>query len=127
MIVVLLIVLGLCFGSFVNALVWRLHEHRNFVNERSECTHCHHVLAPKDLVPVVSWLLLRGKCRYCRKPIQDTPVAELLVPALWVVSYVYWPHALYSSLGLFTFVAWLLFVVGFVALAIYDFKWFLLP
>lgn len=126
MIVLLLVLVGLALGSFVNALVWRLHEGRDWVRERSECTHCHHPLAAKDLIPIVSWLLLRGKCRYCGKIIQDTPLPELAVPALFVLSYYFWPAAL-TGRGLFDFIVWLGLLVGFVALALYDIKWFLLP
>jgi prepilin signal peptidase PulO-like enzyme (type II secretory pathway) len=126
MILLLLIVFGLVFGSFINALVWRLHEKRNWVNERSECPRCHHVLGPLDLVPVLSWVFLRGKCRYCHKRIPDNPLVELVVPALFVLSYMYWPVPL-SGQGLFDFVCWLVFIVGFVALAVYDMRWFLLP
>lgn len=126
MVVLMLVGLGLVFGSFVNALVWRLHQKRDWVRERSECPHCHHVLAAKDLVPVVSWLLLGGKCRYCHKPIPDSPIVELVLPILFVLSYTYWPESLHGA-GLFDFVLWLVFLVGFVALAVYDLKWFLLP
>jgi len=126
MITLMLVLLGLAFGSFVNALVWRLHQKRNFVSERSECPHCHHILAAKDLVPVISWLLLSGKCRYCHKPIPDTPLAELAVPLLFVVSYYFWPQPLHG-VGLFQFVLRLLFIVAFTALALYDLRWMLLP
>ncbi len=126
MIIALLIVLGLAFGSFVNALVWRLHERKNWVSDRSECPHCHHKLAPADLVPVFSWLLLRGKCRYCHKPIPDSPLVELALPLLFVLSYSYWPEPM-SGIGLFAFVCWLIFLIGFTILAVYDLKWFLLP
>ncbi len=126
MIVLLLILLGLIFGSFINALVWRLHEGRNWVSERSECLSCHHALAPQDLVPVVSWLLLKGKCRYCHKPIPDSPLVELTVPVLFVASYAWWPTTFHGQ-GLFNFVIWLVMLVGFTALAVYDIKWFLLP
>jgi prepilin signal peptidase PulO-like enzyme (type II secretory pathway) len=126
MIVLALVVFGLIFGSFVNAFVWRLHEKRDWVRERSECPHCHHQLAGKDLIPVVSYLMLKGKCRYCHHKIDDTPLAELAVPALWVTSYVCWPQPLHGA-GLFAFGFWLVFVVGLVSLALYDFRWFLLP
>jgi leader peptidase (prepilin peptidase)/N-methyltransferase len=126
MTVVVLILLGLCFGSFVNALVWRLHTGKDWVSGRSECPHCHHILAAKDLVPVLSWLSLRGKCRYCHKPIPDSPLVELTLPLLFVVSYICWPDPLSGS-GLFSFGLWLVFLVGFLALAVYDLKWFLLP
>jgi leader peptidase (prepilin peptidase)/N-methyltransferase len=126
MIVLLLIVFGLIFGSFLNALTWRLHAKRDWVHERSECPRCHHQLGPLDLVPVFSWLFLHGKCRYCHKPIPDSPLVELAVPALFILSYIYWPVPL-SGQGLFDFVCWLIFVIGFVGLAVYDLRWFLLP
>ena len=126
LVLVVLATFGLIFGSFVNALVQRMHTRRNWVTERSECLYCHHQLASKDLIPVLSYVLLRGKCRYCKHKIDDTPLAELLVPTTWIISYLFWPVMLQGS-GLFTFVMWLLFVVGFVALAVYDLKWFLLP
>jgi prepilin signal peptidase PulO-like enzyme (type II secretory pathway) len=126
MIVFALILLGLCFGSFVNALVWRLRKKRDWVKERSECLQCHHPLAAKDLVPVLSWLYLRGKCRYCKKPIPDSPFVELTMPVLFVGSYLFWPDVLHG-VATFNFVLWLVFLVGFLALAVYDLKWFLLP
>lgn len=118
--------LGICFGSFVNALVWRIKNERNFVNERSECTHCHHILAWNDLIPVVSWLLLRGKCRYCHKHIEDSPLLEILVMGLFVVSYVFWPF-MWSTPSWLAFGLWLVSLVMLVALAVYDARWFLLP
>ena len=143
MIIVVLVAFGLILGSFVNALVWRFHEqaglaetgHKkgkptkaelSMVKGRSMCSKCHHELAPKDLVPLFSWVWLRGKCRYCRKPIEDSPLLEAGLPILFVVSYLSWPLAMHGE-GLFTFVAWLVFLVGFVALAAYDLRWYLLP
>ncbi|HUS25756.1 MAG TPA: prepilin peptidase [Nevskiaceae bacterium] len=126
MIVLLLIVLGLVFGSFVNAFVWRVHEGKDWVRGRSECPHCHHQLAGKDLVPFFSWLALGGKCRYCHHKIEDSPLVELVTPLLFVISYAFWPEPLHGA-GLFQFVLWLVFLVGFVALAVYDLRWFLLP
>jgi len=168
MAIVILLILGLCFGSFVNAFVWRFHEQAELKDRqaqrkagsakpeaskattkavrqsvatkpaeltaedlsisrgRSMCVHCHHELAAKDLIPVISYLWLRGKCRYCGKPIQDTPLAELVTPLLFVVSYVFWPLAL-SGAGLVAFCGWLAFVVGFVMLSLYDLRWYELP
>jgi prepilin signal peptidase PulO-like enzyme (type II secretory pathway) len=126
MIILVLVLLGLVWGSFVNAFVWRLHEGKDWIRGHSECTNCHHPLASKDLVPVVSWLLLRGKCRYCRKSIKDSPLVELCVPLLFVASYIWWPWALQGG-GLLRFVFWLVFLVNFVILAVYDLRWKLLP
>jgi prepilin signal peptidase PulO-like enzyme (type II secretory pathway) len=126
MIILVLVLLGLVWGSFVNAFVWRLHEGKDWVRGRSECTVCRHPLASKDLVPVFSWLSLRGKCRYCRKPIKDNPLVELCMPLLFVVSYAWWPWVLQGA-GLLRFVFWIVFLIGFVILAVYDFRWKLLP
>lgn len=57
--------LGACLGSFINCLAWRLVEGESVLKGRSHCTSCGHVLGPFDLVPVVSWLALRGRCRHC--------------------------------------------------------------
>lgn len=126
MILLLLILLGLAFGSFVNALVWRLHKNRDWVQERSECTHCHHQLGAWDLIPVISWVMLRGKCRYCHKKIEDSPLVELSLPLLFAVSYIFWPLS-FEGPHLFQFILWLVFLVGFLALTVYDLRWMLLP
>ena len=136
--------LGLVLGSFVNAFVWRLHEQQelegkkskatqeklqklSILRGRSMCPHCGHQLAAKDLVPVLSWVGLGGKCRYCRKPISwQYPVVELATAAVFVASYIWWPLA-FTGFGIFAFILWLIFLVGFMALAVYDIKWFLLP
>ena len=142
MIIAALVVVGLCLGSFVNALVWRLHEQEeesgkkkpnnaylkslSISRGRSMCSHCHHPLAAKDLVPVFSWLWLQGKCRYCGKPIPDSPVVELVTGLLFVTSYVFWPEVL-QGWQIAIFGLWLAIVVGLVALTIYDLRWFILP
>ena len=90
------------------------------------CVHCKHELGPMDLLPVVSWVLLRGKCRYCHKPIDDTPLTEIVTAALFVVSYLFWPESFHGA-GYGLFVLWLVLLVVFVALAVYDLRWFLLP
>lgn len=127
MITALLFLYGLIIGSFLNALVWRLRKKRNWVKERSECTHCHHVLAPKDLIPVMSWVSLRGKCRYCHKKIDDSPLSELGLGLLFAGSYAFWPYVLQSAGDITLFIVWLIILSIFTVLCIYDFKWFLLP
>lgn len=137
MLILLLTIVGLSLGSFVNALVYRIHEQDktkskakrrqlSIVHGRSMCPSCRHVLAPTDLVPLFSWLWLRGKCRYCQKPIPDTPVPELLVPLLFIVSYVFWPVDL-GGWNIVNFGFWLVTLVGLVALFLYDLRWYLLP
>lgn len=67
--VLLAVFLGLAVGSFVNVLIWRLPRGESLVSPFSRCPFCGHRLAPRDLVPVASWLLLRGRCRYCSHPL----------------------------------------------------------
>ena len=120
--------IGLAFGSFVGALVWRLHEHKDFVSDRSECEHCHHKLGVWDLIPVLSWVALGGKCRYCHKPIGwVAPVLELVVAGLFVGSYYAWPLSFDTWQSNLSFGLWLVYVVGLAALFLYDLKWMLLP
>ncbi len=77
--------LGLVFGSFCNAWAWRIVRGESIVRGRSRCALCGHVLAPRDLVPLLSWLSLRGRCRYCGAPISPRyPAAELLSGAYYV-------------------------------------------
>ena len=57
--------LGAVFGSFLNCAAWRLGHGESVLRGRSHCTACGHVLGAADLVPILSWLFLRGKCRYC--------------------------------------------------------------
>ncbi|WP_426166467.1 prepilin peptidase [Sandarakinorhabdus sp. DWP1-3-1] len=63
------LVAGLIIGSFIAALTWRWPQGRSIATGRSRCDHCDVVLAPRDLVPVISHLVLRGRCRHCRTPI----------------------------------------------------------
>ena len=127
MIIAYLVVLGLCFGSFVNAFVWRIRKHKNWINDRSVCPKCKQVLSAADLVPVLSWLALKGKCRYCHKKISwQYPLVELTTAALFVVSYLFWPDVL-NTRGWFHLVVWLVILVGLMALVVYDFRWMLLP
>jgi prepilin signal peptidase PulO-like enzyme (type II secretory pathway) len=136
MVIAILLVVGLCMGSFVNALVWRMHEQSrkkqpskelSILKGRSMCPHCRHELAVKDLIPVLSWLALRGRCRYCGKPIaRQYPLVELSAAALFVLSYIWWPVA-FSGPQTALFVLWLLLLTGFVALIVYDLRWMLLP
>lgn len=120
--------LGLAFGSFVGALVWRLHEGKDFVSDRSECEHCHHKLGVWDLIPVVSWVVLGGKCRYCHKSIGWTaPLLELTMAVLFVGSYYVWPLPFETWQSYMSFGLWLVYLVGLLALLVYDLRWMLLP
>lgn len=79
----LVFIFGAVIGSFLNVLICRLPQGRSFVRGRSACPACGHQLAARDLVPVLSWLLLHRRCRYCGAPISARyPLVELLGGAL---------------------------------------------
>lgn len=154
--IITLILLGLCFGSFVNALVWRLYMQSeeetesskqasekkkpkkprsselkarySILHGRSMCVHCKHELGALDLIPVFSWLYLRGKCRYCHKLISwQYPLVEISTAVLFVVSYIYWPYVFDGISSYAAFLLWLVMLTGFMALIVYDIRWMLLP
>jgi len=62
-------VLGLLVGSFLNVVIWRVPRGESVVSPPSHCPACGKEVRPRDNIPVVSWLLLRGRCRDCREPI----------------------------------------------------------
>ena len=101
---------------------------RPATQDRSECLHCHHTLAWYDLLPVVSWMALQGKCRYCRQPIGSTELfAEIGLGIVFIVSYLAWPHTLSTVFDVAVFSMWLIACVLMLILFIYDTKWSLLP
>lgn len=117
---------GLLIGSFLNAWIWRIHTNRKVSKGRSMCPDCYHVLIWYDLIPLFSWLGLRGKCRYCHKPISiQYPLVELATALLWV--------ALLMAVQTVNLYGWLLYgvwlIVGSLLMAayVYDAKWMLLP
>ncbi|HUH07444.1 MAG TPA: prepilin peptidase [Egibacteraceae bacterium] len=106
-----LFLLGLVFGSFANVVIHRLPEGGSLVSPPSSCPSCGERISPKDNVPVLSWLLLRGRCRGCAAPISRTyPIVELAMGALFAL--VGWRiGATWALLGYLLF-AWTLLVVA---------------
>jgi leader peptidase (prepilin peptidase)/N-methyltransferase len=78
---------GAIIGSFLNAVIFRLWTKESIAGGRSHCMACRHTLGPLDLVPIVSWLLLRGKCRYCEAAISRQYLAvEAVTGAAFVLA-----------------------------------------
>lgn len=135
MVIICIFILGLILGSFINALVWRLHKQSgskkrakqySIISGRSQCVHCGHQLSALDLIPLFSWISLKGRCRYCNKAISwQYPAVELATAVTFAVSFLAWPAAL-TLFQTILYVLWLAIVVHLVALAVYDLKWMLL-
>ncbi|MCC2314818.1 prepilin peptidase [Cellulomonas xiejunii] len=84
MLVAVCALLGLAIGSFLNVVVWRVPRGESVVRPPSACPACGHEIRPRDNVPVVSWLLLRGRCRDCGAPISRRyPLVELTTAVLF--------------------------------------------
>ena len=93
-------VLGLCFGSFLNVCILRLPHDQSLMRPRSTCPHCKQPIAWRDNIPVVSWLLLRGKCRRCGAPISaQYPIIEALVGLIWVGAFLLYGASLHALAG----------------------------
>lgn len=86
---IFMVLLGLAVGSFLNVCIDRLPQGQSILRPRSYCPVCRTVLAARDLVPVLSYLLLRGRCRYCSTLIAGRVLfveagTGLLFLALWL-------------------------------------------
>src|ERR671931_373848 len=85
---VLLFVGGCVLGSFITVLAYRIPRGEGFVTGRSRCPNCGAQIGARDNVPVLSWLLLRGRCRSCGQPISVRyPLAEAGLGVLWAATY----------------------------------------
>lgn len=115
-------VMGLIVGSFLNVVIYRVPRGESIVLPGSHCPQCGHVLRAWELIPVLSFLLLRGRCRVCRAQISwRYPLVEILTGVLFFYkAYLEWGF----SLGL---VFDLIFVSFLIALAFIDIDHFLLP
>jgi leader peptidase (prepilin peptidase)/N-methyltransferase len=114
-------VIGLMIGSFLNVVIHRVPRKESVVRPRSHCPSCGTQLTALDNIPLVSWLVLGGKCRTCRAHISGRyPLVELATGALFAAT------ALRFS-GDWVLPAFLLFFAALLALAVIDFEQFLLP
>jgi leader peptidase (prepilin peptidase)/N-methyltransferase len=112
---------GLAFGSFMSVVVHRVPRKESIVAPRSRCPNCGHQLAVADNIPIVSWLMLGGKCRYCKTPVSPRYLAaEVLTALVWVLAVVRLP----LTWGL---LAYLPFLWVLVALSLIDLETKLLP
>jgi len=102
--------LGMAVGSFLNVCCDRLPARKSLVYPSSHCAACQHRLSPKDLIPVFSYLWLRGRCRYCRAPIPRRLLwVEVGSGALF--AFAYWHYGLSIELAITAFYCCLFIVL----------------
>ena len=114
-------VFGLVFGSFLNVVISRLKTRQNIVFGGSFCPECKTPLRWYDLIPLLSFIYLRGCCCYCHKKISwQYPIVELISGLLWVLIFYNFGISLINIYYIFIFSALLV-------IAVYDFKWRIIP
>lgn len=83
-------IFGVCVGSFLNVCIYRLPKNESLIKRNSHCMTCGEEIKRRDLIPIISWCLLRGKCRNCGAPISPRyTVVEFLNGVLWLVTALY--------------------------------------
>ncbi len=103
-------ILGLLVGSFLNVCIDRLPQHKSIAFPPSHCEACQHKLAVKDLIPVFSYLRLRGRCRYCQASVPRRLFwVELATAAIFAL--LYWHYGLSAQLGVMAFYACLFTII----------------
>ena len=107
------VLFGLCIGSFLNVCIYRIAREESISFPPSHCTSCGYELKPKDLVPVLSYAFLGGKCRSCKEKISIRyPLIEILNALLYVV--IYLNYGFSFELFKFAVFASLMIVIGFI-------------
>ena len=87
--IVFFFAIGACVGSFLNVVVWRLPRGESLITPPSHCPHCNHQLKWYDNLPIIGWIKLGGRCRYCHEKISPRyPIVEALTAGLFVFYYV---------------------------------------
>lgn len=113
--------LGAAVGSFLNVVVYRLPAGLSLLHPPSRCPQCHHRLQAHDNVPIVGWLWLRGRCRYCRTAIAPRyPLVEALTGGLFLAAFLQWGLTV-ETVAAWVLLSWLL------ALAFIDLDTLTLP
>lgn len=132
---------GLIVGSFLNCVIYRLEKKESFVSGRSYCPHCQHQLSFYDLIPVLSFFLLKRKCRYCRQPISwQYPTVEISTALIFLLIFNFFTPTpkfgvgasfpIFSQLSiiqLLNFIYYLLISCSLIIIFVYDLKHFIIP
>lgn len=123
LIYIYIFIIGLSMGSFINVLIARLDKKGGILTGRSECPNCHTQLSWLDLIPVVSYIFLMGKCRYCKIKISAVyPIIELTTASFILAYFVF--NGL--SLGIEAYYHVVL-ISMLISLAFFDYLYYILP
>src|SRR3989344_7355422 len=114
------IIFGLVVGSFLNAVLCRWHSGDSIASGRSLCPHCGHRLVARDLIPLLSFIWLFGRCRFCGQKISwQYPAIEALTAGIFVLLYLKFGSSLELAIAMF-------FASSLIVIAVFDFKHYLI-
>ena len=118
-------IIGTFIGSFLNVISDRLYLKQDFVRGRSKCEECGHTLHAKNLIPVISFLLQKGKCTFCHKKISTLyPLSEIITGLTFLTAY----YLFISYNQNYLFLIYLLFTFSFyLIISFTDFKYYEIP
>lgn len=123
---IIIFIFGLVVGSFLNCVIYRLEINQSFLSGRSYCPNCKHKLGFFDLIPVFSFVFLKGRCRYCRQRISlQYPLVEITTGILFLLIGL---QFLNGSMVLWLILLYLLFITPFfIIIFFYDLKHYIIP
>ncbi|NFE75368.1 prepilin peptidase [Clostridium botulinum] len=108
---ILVIIIGLVIGSFLNVCIYRIPLEQSISYPPSHCGTCNHRLKPIDLIPVISYLFLKGRCKYCKEKISITyPLIEILNAVLYLI--IFYNYGLTFDFVKYSLLSSLLIVIG---------------
>jgi leader peptidase (prepilin peptidase)/N-methyltransferase len=132
-IVVFLFMFGCCIGSFLNVVIYRLPREKSLVHPGSACPRCDKAIRFYDNIPLLSWLALRAKCRYCKAPISPRYfIVELLTGSVFLGVYlVYFHTGIRPTMGAegswFVYALHLVLIAAFIAASGIDLELWIIP
>jgi len=123
-----LFIFGVCIGSFLNAWLWRLHRDESMFGRRSYCPKCSKQLKNFDLVPLLSFLFLGGKCRFCKVKISwQYPLVEFVTGVLFLFAFINVANGLGADLiSQMTLLLYWYFIAIMIVIFVYDLKYYLI-
>ncbi|TFB07960.1 prepilin peptidase [Candidatus Atribacteria bacterium MT.SAG.1] len=132
MIYLIIFIFGTFIGSFLNCVIYRLENKQSFLKGRSFCPECKHKLYFFDLIPVFSFIFLKGKCRYCEKRISfQYPLMEIIIGLLFLLILNFqFGYSQFSILNLLTSIRFLYLLTAsslLIIVFIYDLKHYIIP
>jgi prepilin signal peptidase PulO-like enzyme (type II secretory pathway) len=123
---------GLATGSFLNSVIYRLDTGESLIKTRSHCPCCKKTLSWMELIPVVSFILQRGRCKHCRKPISlQYPLIELATGILFLLvisnSKFLISNEVFNAQFLISVIFWLFVISCLIIIFVYDLKHYIIP